>query len=86
MALTLCITDYVEGAECAHCNRVLRHGIVTDNGIVGAQCFAKKLTAPRIYKGKAYRLDAGDIVSLAKKARSPCRFGLRPEHFTFEAA
>jgi hypothetical protein len=86
MSNLICITGYVEGAECAHCNRVLRHGVVTDAGIVGAQCFARKLTAPRLYNGKPDRVTADTVVYLAKRARNPARYGLHAHHFEFPAA
>jgi hypothetical protein len=82
----ICITGYVESAECAHCNRTLRHGIVTDAGIVGATCFARKLTAPRRYNGKAYRLDAEGVIYLARRAHNPARYSIPADALTFERA
>lgn len=86
MANLICIIGYIESVDCGHCGRTLRHGIVTDCGTVGATCFAKKITAPRKHRGKTYRLDADAIISLAKRAHNPERYGIYSESLTFERA
>lgn len=86
MTNTINITGYFEGGECAHCSRELRHCVATDAGVFGARCFAAKVTKPRTYAGKAYRLSTDAVISLAKMARNPARNGIGPQHLTFEAA
>lgn len=80
------ITGYFEGGACGCCGRELRHCVQTDAGTYGARCFAVKVTKPVIYRGKAVRLSTDAVISLAKQARSPARFGLQPHHFSFERA
>lgn len=81
------ITGYLEGGECAHCGRELRHVICTDGaGQVGARCFANALTKPRVYQGKKYRIGVDQVIYLAKRARNPERYGLHSSQFRFEAA
>jgi hypothetical protein len=86
MSNLICITGYVEMVDCGHCGRALRHGIVTDCGTVGATCFARKMTAPRKYKGKTFRLDAEGVIFLARRAHNPSRFGITADALTFERA
>ena len=91
MTNTVQITGYIESAECAHCGRELRHGIRIDDGsTVGAQCFAKKITAPRRhYSGKTFRLDAAAIIHIAKvMQRTPAhtwnQYGVNEASRTFQ--
>lgn len=86
MANLICITGYVENADCGHCNRPLRHGIITDAGIVGATCFARKLTAPKLLRGKAYRPGADEVVYIARRAHNPARYSLSDWHLNWERA
>lgn len=87
MANLICITGYIrDGYECSHCGRELKHCVVTDSGIFGAACFANKLTKPRAYNGKKYRLSTDAVISLAKMARDSARHGVGPQQLTFEAA
>ena len=87
------IEGYEQNADCAHCGRVLKHGIRISTGeVVGAQCFDKVLTAPREYLGKKYRCGAPRIIELAKIAQfyTPAsrqsRFNVDQNHLTFTAA
>jgi hypothetical protein len=80
------VTGYFEGGSCGCCGRELRHCVQTDAGTFGARCFAVKVTKPRIYAGKPYRLSTDAVISLAKQARNPVRFGLQAHHLSFEAA
>jgi hypothetical protein len=82
----ICVTGYVEGGECAHCSRELRHCIVTDAGMFGARCFTAKVTKPQIHRGKAFRLSTDAVISLARMARNPVKFGVSAAALTFEAA
>ena len=86
MTNMICITGYTEGGECTHCGRELRHCIMTDVGIFGARCFAVQATKPQNYRGKTYRFSADAVISLAKMARNPARYGISPQQLTFEAA
>ncbi len=86
----LTIIGYEQDGICQHCGRTLKHCIkINDGAIVGADCFDKKMTKPKMYKGKPYRLGAEKIRELAKVAQfwSPSRrvlAGYHPEHFNFE--
>jgi hypothetical protein len=82
----ICVTGYLEGGECAHCGRELRHCIVTDAGMFGARCFAVKVTKPKVYCGKKFRLSTDAVISLARMARDPVRHNLSSASLTFEAA
>ena len=66
----LTIAGYEQEGNCEHCGRKLKHCIkIEENGvqrIVGATCFAKKMTKPQEYQGRKYRLDAADIIDKAK--------------------
>lgn len=63
------ITGYTRDENCEHCGRPLKHGIkLSDGRIVGATCFAKVLTKPRVANGKKFRLDAEAIIHRAKVA------------------
>lgn len=86
MANTLQITGYLQGGECKHCGRELRHCIVTTSGIFGARCFGNAITKPRTYNGKPYRLSTDAVISLAKMARDPARHGIGSYQLTFEWA
>lgn len=85
------IIGYQEEHGCEHCNRWLRHGIVLSNGkVVGATCFDKKLTKPRVDRsGRKYRVGSEWIIKLAKAARYDAatkqRYGYGPQQFQFEA-
>lgn len=80
------VIGYFEGGACGCCGRELRHCVQTDAGTYGARCFAVKVTKPRTYSGKPYRLSTDAVISLAKQARNPARFGLQSHHLAFEAA
>jgi hypothetical protein len=80
------VTGYFQGGSCGCCGRDLLHCVQTDAGTFGARCFAVKVTKPRQHRGKAFRLSTDAVISLAKQARSPARFGLQAHHLTFEAA
>lgn len=80
------VTGYFQGGECVHCGRELKHCVVTDAGIFGAACFGNKMTKPRTYNGKSYRLSTDAVISLAKMARNPERNGIGAYQLTFEAA
>ena len=88
MAVTtqISVTGYFEGGCCCHCGRELRHCVQTDAGTFGAACFGNKITKPRTYKGKSYRLSTDAVISLAKMARDPARNGIGSQQLTFEAA
>lgn len=81
---TITITGYFEGGCCCHCGRELRHCVQTDAGTFGARCFGAKVTKPRVYNGKPYRLSTEAVISLAKMARNPMRNGLQAHHLEFE--
>lgn len=67
MDQTVTIIGYEQDCHCQHCGRALKHGIrISDGRVVGAQCFDKKLTAPRKYQGKNFRFGAEFIVRVAK--------------------
>lgn len=86
------IVGYESDCNCEHCGRALKHGIkVSDGRIVGATCLDKKLTKPRVYQGKSYRLGAELIVRAAKVAQwKPAsewaRYGVSASTLQFEAA
>lgn len=86
MTDTIVVTGYLRGGECAHCGRELKHVIVTDCGQFGAACMANKLTQPRVYQGRKYRLSTDAMISLAKQARDPERTGATLYARTFHAA
>ena len=89
---TLAITGYEQNGNCEHCGRALKHCIrISDGRIVGATCFDKKLTKPKQYQGKPYRVGAENIVKFAKVAEwytpdSWGRFGVNANSLQFEAA
>lgn len=86
------IVGYEQDGKCEHCGRALKHCIrISDGRIVGATCFDKKLTKPRLYQGKPYRVGSENIIKAAKVAAwySPSqwgRFGVSANSLTFEAA
>lgn len=88
----IAIVGYEQGGQCEHCGRALKHCIRTSDGrIVGATCFDKKLTAPRVYQGRKYRLGAERIVHIAKVVeRIPAHqwggYGVNSDSTIFEAA
>ena len=68
--MKISIVGYENDDNCEHCGRSLVHCIrISDGRLVGAQCFNKVLTKPRVYQGKSYRVGAGKIVELAKIAQ-----------------
>jgi hypothetical protein len=89
---TINIVGYEQDCKCEHCGRNLVHGIrISDGRVVGATCLDKKLTAPKVYGGKKYRLGAELIVRAAKVAQfytvdQWARFGVSTSTMTFEAA
>lgn len=80
------VTGYTQGGCCMHCGRELLHCVQTDAGVFGARCFAAKVTAPRSYRGKSYRLSTDAVLDLAKKAHNPGRYSIPAEALTFQAA
>lgn len=65
--MKISIVGYVEDDVCAHCGRSLKHGIkISDGRIVGADCFDKQLTKPRINGKKKYRFGAKHIIHIAQ--------------------
>jgi hypothetical protein len=86
---TITIVGYEQEGHCDHCGRALKHCIRLDNGsVVGATCFDKTLTKPRIYRGKPYRVGSENIIRYAKIAESGklARYGVTINQLTFEAA
>jgi len=89
---TISIVGYEENGHCEHCGRALRHCIrISDGRLVGATCFDKKLTKPRRYQGKNYRIGAENVIRYAKMAQfwSPERMrmsGASPSQLDFELA
>lgn len=88
---TITIVGYEQDGHCEHCGRALKHCIrISDGRIVGATCLDKKLTKPKIYQGKSYRLGADLIVKAAKCAQYiPAsrwgQYGVSALTLTFEA-
>ena len=89
---TLAITGYEQEGRCEHCGRALKHCIrISDGRIVGATCFDKKLTQPRVSGGKKYRVGSQWIIRLAKIAQFvpadkwSTRYGVSAYHMVFEA-
>ena len=83
------IIGYEQNGQCEHCGRALKHCIkISDGRVVGATCFDKKITKPRIYNGKSYRVGSEQIVQYAKIAQfsNLARHGLTSQHLTFDAA
>jgi hypothetical protein len=81
MAQRITITGYFQTGCCMHCGRELLHCVQTDAGTFGAACFGKRVTKPRTYRGKAYRLSTDAVISLARTAHR-----LTSEQLAFEAA
>ena len=82
------IVGYEPEHGCDHCGRALLHGIALSDGrVVGATCFDKKLTKPKEYNGRKYRVGAEEIIRLARNARKSDqelrRMGLSIHHFQF---
>lgn len=70
MTLKIIIVGYEQDGHCEHCGRKLRHCIrISDGRLVGATCLDKKLTSPKVYQGKKYRLGAELIIKAAKVAQ-----------------
>lgn len=92
MTQQISIVGYEQECNCEHCGRPLKHGIrISDGRIVGATCLDKKLTKPKVYHGKKYRLGAERIIHIAKvvqfKAVSQWdAYGVAPSSPNFEAA
>ncbi len=90
--IMIAITGYEKDGNCEHCGRVLKHCIrLSDGRLVGATCFDKKVTTPKIYQGKKYRVGSEHIIKLAKVAQfvNPSnwsRYGLNNTHFIFSLA
>ena len=86
------IVGYEQHGNCEHCRRPLKHCIrISDGRIVGATCFDKKLTKPRVYQGKSYRFGSEHIVRIAKVVQfvPPHRwstYGVNEQSARFEAA
>lgn len=85
----IAITGYEQDGHCEHCGRPLRHCIRIDDGrIVGATCFNKLLTKPRLYNGKPYRIGEENVIRYAKLAELGKleRAGLTSANLLFDAA
>lgn len=88
----LSIVGYEQDGHCEHCGRALRHCIrISDGRLVGATCLDKKLTLPKTYQGKKYRLGAELIIKAAKCAQFVApqnwsRYGVSSRTMEFEAA
>lgn len=87
---TITITGYEQDGNCEHCGRALKHCIrISDGRIVGATCLDKKISKPKQYHGKSYRLGAEMIVKAAKcaqfvPAQNWARYGVNRHTMTFE--
>lgn len=85
------IVGYEQDCKCEHCGRALVHGIrISDGRVVGATCLDKKLTAPKVYNGKKYRLGAELIIRAAKvvewkHSSDWSRYGVSSATLQFEA-
>lgn len=92
MKNSILIIGYEQEANCEHCGRALKHGIrISDGRIVGATCLDKKLTAPKTYQGKKFRIGSEMIIRAAKVAQFKApqtweRYGVNQNTMTFEAA
>lgn len=89
----IAIVGYEQDGHCEHCGRALRHCIrISDGRLVGATCFDRVLTKPRVYQGKAYRVGSDAIIRYAKivafytTEAASRRFGVEPHMLRFEAA
>lgn len=86
------ITGYEKDCHCEHCGRALTHGIrISDGRVVGATCLDKKLTKPKLYGSKKYRLGAELIIRAAKVVqwKTPAQwenYGVSARTIQFEAA
>ncbi len=86
------ITGYEQDGWCEHCGRKLRHCIrISDGRIVGATCFDKKITKPKVYQGKPYRVGSQHIIHTAKvvqfrSADKWSRYGVSANTIQFEVA
>ena len=68
--MKISITGYEGECNCEHCGRNLKHGIrLSDGRVVGSTCLDKAITAPKIYRGKKYRLGSELIIKAAKCAQ-----------------
>lgn len=90
---TLTIVGYEQEGHCDHCGRALRHCIrLADGRVVGAQCFDQRLTRPRLYQGRPYRIGAQKVIELARLVQRYNddtllkNFGIGHRERTFEAA
>lgn len=87
---TITIVGCEVDGHCEHCGRALKHCIrLSDGRIVGAICLDKKLTAPKVYQGKKYRLGADLIIRAAKCAQFiPAHkwsgYGVSPSTMSFD--
>lgn len=85
------IVGYETDCNCEHCGRHLKHGVrISDGRVVGATCLDKKITQPKVYQGKKYRLGAEKIINAAKVSQfiSPdqwLRYGVNTETLRFQA-
>lgn len=83
------IAGYEQEGHCEHCGRTLKHCIrISDGRIVGATCFNKILTKPRMYKGKPYRIGEENVIRYAKivEVGKLAKYGYTVRNVTFEAA
>lgn len=84
------IVGYEKDTVCGHCGRVLVHGVrLSDGRTVGAMCLDKKLSAPKTYSGRSYRLGSELIIKAAKVAEfyDPsqwARFGVNQKTMEFQ--
>lgn len=92
MSNQIAIVGYEQECNCEHCGRPLKHGIrISDGRVVGATCLDKKLTLPKVYQGKKYRLGTELIIRAAKCAQFVAphnwgRYGVNNFTMQFEAA
>lgn len=92
MSNQIAIVGYEQECNCEHCGRALKHGIrISDGRVVGATCLDKKLTLPKVYQGKKYRLGTEQIIRAAKcaqfvKPENWSRYGVNHHTMQFEAA
>jgi hypothetical protein len=89
---TISIVGYEENGHCEHCGKSLRHCIrISDGRIVGATCFDKKITMPKLYANKSYRIGSECVIKYAKMAQfwsveKMLRNGVNASSLTFELA
>lgn len=90
---TISIIGYEQDGSCEHCGRTLKHCIrISDSRLVGATCFDKKITLPKTYQGKKFRIGSSEVIRLAKIAEYvpvpdwKKQYGISANNLTFELA